>query len=562
MVLREPGSSSNCCIDQLNSSFVMLRSPWVVSPLLVLVQVQAQHHSWGWFYENMCGCALTQHEGCGMSAQQLYKDLTDSPSLRMCELTNSQGNATLTENYQDPNEVGLIERTVKECTARRELKEIAEQFKKCMELGSDKAACEHHSDFCEFDAQDKGRCGIDEEKLVVKFVGKQYEEHPLIKNVLLEDRCSTKAFDKCMEEKTCQWNVNHKRCMANQAILFSSMVEHPALFEVLEIQQQGSRCQSWSDFVWEGKTCWRGACKWERGICVSNHEQDHKPNITSVMAMKNQMCHGHYGGGNSVAGGLRVCPEGCYMDAKNGYCMAEKIEVSDPESLELTPEDKHVALYFKVLRSVTVIQEIRCNSLDDDLEQCKRVDEEYNECPEGYYHPYDSWHQRGGGGRGSSSPAPAPTQDEDDSDVKNAMDHIAEPDGGVGFQGQLGDLVKLAQTNGDALVSNFSGFISDPKTEDLVRDIAKQTPDAVKGLRTMLAETEPDVPAPPKTEESKAVDSNSSAFMMCVVSLILAAVCGGFAWGVLCTNKMGGRERSPALLETQYMRHQEPGAHA
>mmetsp|Transcript_69914 Transcript_69914/g.130645 ORF Transcript_69914/g.130645 Transcript_69914/m.130645 type:complete len:561 (-) Transcript_69914:97-1779(-) len=546
-----------------------------------LAATEAQHHSWDWFYENMCGCTMTQEEGCGMSSQQLFKVLTESPSLEMCERTDNSGDAVRTSHWLDAEEEKMRTSVLKECKAKLKLKELAKEFNVCHDLATEDA-CKSKPDHCEWAAQDEHMCGMDEEKLIAKFVGDEYKDHPLVKNILIQDACSTKGFEACQEDAKCGYSHARAKCVANNEILYNSFMEHPALFQVLDIQRRGAVCQAWADFVWDGEICWNEECHWERGLCHSNVKTRHQeaPTKDSITKMHKDLCNaGHmdgFGGSQTVGNEVKRCPPTCHENTRNGGC--EPDEIDDSKSLELTAADEEVAMYFRVMRSATMIQESRCNSLDNDYTQCRNFASEHLDCPAGYFHPYPAGEERHPQfiqnhnspvvkSEMGMTPTEKPAQV---SDIKNAIDHIANPDGGIGFQGPLGDLIQQAGLEDKgAFLQSFGAWAQDPETVMKLQMMKQQAPEMVKTLSSFWTNlTGPDTPvtaAPPPPPPPQELEAENTGFLeskpvlICGLCLLFAGVFGGFAWGVLCANKSGRHPHHQQLLDTQYVRHQEPG---
>jgi len=507
-----------------------------------------------------------------MSSKQLYRLITESDSLKLCEATGNKGNVSLTAKYlqEDPSRAAEIEqRILKECQARAKLRDVAKRFEVCTTL-TEKEACDSKSDLCEWEAQDEKLCGIDEEKLVVAVVGDTLKTHPLIENVIVQDKCSAMNHEKCNKDAKCAWMHEKDSCMANPALLFNAFIEHPALFVVVDSQEQAAVCGSFTENVWHGRYCWEDRCHWEHGICTANKDIS-TPNVSTVMKMKDHMCRdGHHGVGGSYTAENAVvrCPPGCKEDLKDGSCKAEPID--ETKSLTLTEDDKEVAMYFRILRSATYIQESRCNSLDDDEIQCRNVQSKHIDCPPGYFDPGKNWTGYGRGRwnrqRSDASPTPAPAPEaQAKEDMKNIVGHMSRPDGGIGFQEKLGEMLQMVQTNQGAFAEQFQSFIAAPETQGQLQLLQEQAPQYIKGMHDFIQSMAPPTPAPtmppppPPVEHEHKDDSlfggSSHMVMICIASLLFAGVCGGFAWGVVCSNRMG--DNRVELLETQYIRQEE-----
>mmetsp|Transcript_41605 Transcript_41605/g.97601 ORF Transcript_41605/g.97601 Transcript_41605/m.97601 type:complete len:597 (+) Transcript_41605:92-1882(+) len=557
------------------------------------------HHSWGWFFQDMCGCTPTKYEGCGLSSEQLYKDLTESYGLNVCRDTNLAGDSRpdktadwLTEKHDSPE---LIKRITEECAARQRLAEVAKSYEKCLHVGESKEACtsDKNKDHCEWEAQDVGKCGIDEEKLLREFVGPELHGHPLVRNIMIQDTCSEMSEKACTQNTTCAWETWHHRCVANAAVTFSAFIEHPALFEVLDRADYGSQCRAWNENVWHGATCYQGFCHLERGICTS-HVKDAREvavaNTTAIMIMKNDLCQHS---GNQLVGGERVgCPQGCHEHVytaeekeqmkqwqshhpeRNGagwsWCEADEIDAS--KDMKMTDEDRKVALFFTIIRSATQIGEARCNSLDSDMLQCQKVAQEHINC-DGMFHPnatevFGDWHRRhdqhhhdedGKAVNVVSDAKPTEASKAVQEGVMQNVQKQIKSDGGIGFNGQA----MTQMTNSDAVLQNFSGWLEQKETQTYLEELQQNTPEILKGFRQMWADA-----APKEQKVAKASDGpeeqaglTGQVALLCVVCLVLAGTCGGFACAVIFTNRLRDA-RGPALLETQYVRHQEPAGAA
>mmetsp|Transcript_8579 Transcript_8579/g.15364 ORF Transcript_8579/g.15364 Transcript_8579/m.15364 type:complete len:596 (-) Transcript_8579:434-2221(-) len=575
----------------------------------------AQHYSWDWFYADMCGCTQTKFEGCGVSSALLFQVLTDSHGLQVC--ANSSGLGDMTEEQTSQEFAGdekVEERVKNECEVRLQLKTVAAEFEVCRTLHG-KAACDGKMDLCEWEAQDVGECGIDEEKLLHKLVPEEYRSHPLVQNILIQDRCSEMPHDRCIKNMTCGWVRQQNRCVANDAIIFNSFLEHPAMFQILDIAERGAHCRGWHEHVWHGSRCWAEHCHLERGICTGNsgYTLEAEPNLTTVQNMKNDLCRvkgwmwqnqqGHFRG----KGGQ--CPPGCRVQNRNstnsprpvgrhghhhGYrgheeemeCEAEPIP--EDADLSLTEMDKKIALYFLVLRSATTIHESRCNSLDIDMMQCQKVATEHIDC-QGMFHPNATQifggterplHHRNEDKEHHDEQAAAVIRAteakqavggsavqqgklEENAVMENVIKNVAKPDAGVGVNGGMDDIMSMASSaNKDAFLQRFGDWLQQPDTQETIEQIRETVPQFVQGFLSIWQDVDPDV-LPTTTDALLLAEAHmdespaSHAVLVCIACLLLASVCGGFAWGVLLTNRMR-TVRGPALLETEYMRHSDP----
>jgi len=578
----------------------MARVALLVGALVVAV-ADAQHHSWSWFYSDMCGCTETKFEGCGVSSAQLFKVLTDSHGLQLCTATNGLGDTSAGQTAEEFMADEKLEKRIQaECEVRQELKRMASAFEVCHTLKG-KEACAQQNHLCEWEAQDIGECGIDEEKLLHSLVPQEYHSHPLLRNILIQDRCSEMPQDHCLKNSTCTWDRFHNRCNANDAILWSSFLQHPAMFQILEIAEHGASCRGWHEHVWHGSACWENHCHLERGICTGNagYSLDDKPNATTIREMKNTLCRekawkfAASQGDESGESTAPRCPPGCREQKQDttatqgehhgqghghgGHgrgawpvCEADG-EIEEGTDLTLSDMDTKIALYFLVIRSATYIHESRCNSLDNDITACKKVATDHIDC-QGMFYPNATeifklqHHERHDSATRADSTVSAASTDTTVAAVKKArnaametaVSKVALPDAGVGVNGGMDEIVRMAASpDKDEFFKKFSDFVTSPELEEVYAAI----PDLVQGFRQIWQDAAPTtVPptSPPPPVESKAEDTlMSHAALLCIGCLVLAGICGGYAWGVLMTNNVRNA-RGPALLETEYMRHTDP----
>eukprot|EP00403_Amphidinium_massartii_P029156 CAMPEP_0178388754 /NCGR_PEP_ID=MMETSP0689_2-20121128/9757_1 /TAXON_ID=160604 /ORGANISM="Amphidinium massartii, Strain CS-259" /LENGTH=594 /DNA_ID=CAMNT_0020009169 /DNA_START=20 /DNA_END=1804 /DNA_ORIENTATION=- len=558
-------------------------------------QKHQHHHGQGWFAQEMCGCTATKYEGCGLNSAQLYKDLTESYGLNVCKETNfaGDGNPEKTAEYlHPPDSPQLLERVTEECVLRQKLANVAKSYEKCIHVGDNKEACtsDTNKDHCEWEAQDVGKCGIDEEKLLRDFVGPDLQSHPLVRSIMTQDMCSEMSERACSQNSTCAWEPWHRRCVANAAVTFGAFIEHPTLFEVLIRADHEALCRAWHENVWQGDTCHPTACHLERGICATSYLKDSsrvsEPNITVIMRMKNDLCI--YNGNQEVGGRKAGCPKGCHehvytaaeveqhkkiQSHQHGtwfWCEADPIDVD--QDLRLTDQDKKVALLFTIVRSATRLREERCNSLDTDIQQCKKVAEEHITCG-GMFRPNASRVL----GDGQHHRQPHSNDDEDESKATTAAGSDGKPpaasqitqagvmqnvqiqkqtsfDGGFGFNGQVGALTEMvAQSNTDAFLQKFSDWLQSP-------EIQQNTAEKLKDFRQMWADA-----APKGQKVAKAANGPAGqpgpptgrVALLCVVCLVLAGTCGGFACATIFTTGLRDA-RDVAPLEIQYIRHEDP----
>jgi len=501
---------------------------------------QKGHHSWDYFYENMCGCVATRNEGCGLSSRQLYKTLTESYGLQLCEGRGEEDLSKL--------EPAVAKRVRAECNARLRLRDVALEFQACWQYEREDI-CQMHQDTCEWEAQDIGSCGIDEEKLLAKLLGEELHSHPLMRNVLAADKCSTYSSEGCMGDEQCSLNWHRQTCRVHSSVTFNSFLEHPALFEVLEYSKRGAECRGWHEHVWHGDLCWEQGCQLEGGLCVSKYAtlDSLKANATIVKYMMDHLCSKAYRETGAVQ-------QGCLYSEEQKACVAE--DLSDSVNLDLTEDDRSVALYFMVLRSATFIHEARCNSLDNDILQCNKTAEQHIDCGEDMFHPNATaviagWQaQRGQHGHGDGG-----NKDwkETEREVMNTtMKNIPNADAGIGFNGELGEII------GNATDANRIGFL------DGFKDFLNQ-PETLGTAKAMLQlarsfEAPAQQPSPPTPEESahKQDEPLMQLYLVCVVCLVLAAMCGGYAGGVLCGSQTGRSTRCDRRPLLQMQAHQAP----
>eukprot|EP00403_Amphidinium_massartii_P016210 CAMPEP_0178412052 /NCGR_PEP_ID=MMETSP0689_2-20121128/21812_1 /TAXON_ID=160604 /ORGANISM="Amphidinium massartii, Strain CS-259" /LENGTH=573 /DNA_ID=CAMNT_0020033279 /DNA_START=40 /DNA_END=1761 /DNA_ORIENTATION=+ len=563
------------------------RTLFVASAACFVGAVEAQrqpHHSWDWFYEDMCGCAKTQYEGCGLSTLQLFEDLTESYGLKLCEDTNMQGMSSPDQTAEGYDQDNLQQKIELECRARVQLKEAALKFKPCLNLGEQECK---EKEPCEWMAQDDG-CGIDEEKLLGDLVPAEFRNHPLVQNVLIQDACSAKPHEQCKKDPQCAWQQWHSRCVANDAVIFAAFMERPALFQIGEIAEHGAHCRGMHEHVWHGTHCWARHCHLEKGICTANSHvaENSAPNRTSILEMFDHMCHERahwHHGPQEVQGTERKCPPGCHEvavenadDAEHHHhhefeCRADPL----PEDLPMVLEnmDRVLAVYFTVLRSATMVHEMRCNSLDNDIQQCQTVAAEHADC-RGLFTPNATeifaWHHRQQLQQQNTprndAPQPQPQEQTAGMDVtmNNIMEHAAKADAGIGMNGPLNSIMQMASSSDskEAFMQNFSSMLQNADADGTIQQIQEAAPDAIKGFRQMWQDT-----APPKAAELAKPDAfqelqsrNDASHGILAIglgSVVFAAICGGFAWGVLMSNRMRRDTRGHALLETQYMRQDE-----
>mmetsp|Transcript_34907 Transcript_34907/g.81658 ORF Transcript_34907/g.81658 Transcript_34907/m.81658 type:complete len:469 (+) Transcript_34907:50-1456(+) len=187
---------------------------------------------------SICGCSWSIEKGCSISSIQLVSSLKKAAWAD--KLCNS---ARQTESAASD-----------ECKIGEHMKETARQFEACIDSSKSNAReCNDYSDglFCQWEAQEQGKCGLDPEKLVVQLTNTSGRSHEFVKWVRLTDICADQSEATCSAQEGCKWmqqskSTSHSRglahCDVDEAVLVESMLTHPRLYQMIRIYMRSAMC--------------------------------------------------------------------------------------------------------------------------------------------------------------------------------------------------------------------------------------------------------------------------------------------------------------------------------
>jgi len=173
--------------------------------------------------EQHCGCAWNSERGCGVSSERFVTSVTQKLELaaKSCR-----------------DEVSPLEEDLSpDCQLRLSMMKTSKNLAACLHMSP--SACAANS-VCQWGAQGSGSCGIDEEQLVVSLADpKRNRLQPILKLVLLHDRCNTKFREVCNADSKCSWQS--EGCDVKPSLLTHYLLSKPEV--AFQMQQIGMNAE-------------------------------------------------------------------------------------------------------------------------------------------------------------------------------------------------------------------------------------------------------------------------------------------------------------------------------
>lgn len=179
-----------------------------------------------------CGCVWSQH-GCSISSKLLVQELGSLEHVQAyCGHTTSAAPSAAFEGG---------------CAVRKYIASKAGEVKRCLSLEALQCSQEP---LCQWSAQEMGRCGIDEEGLVLKFVtelmGQGPRQLPLMHLIMLGDHCSKHTEEFCDPDPYCSWNPasSYSQCDIKETTVVQYMMIGPTLIQDMKSLDERINCDS------------------------------------------------------------------------------------------------------------------------------------------------------------------------------------------------------------------------------------------------------------------------------------------------------------------------------
>jgi len=283
-----------------------------------------------------------------MSGPQFVNALTQSNTESMCESAEAKD-----------------QKAELECSIRQKIKEVAKQASACLSLNAQQclqSTLTSGSALCQWAAQGANQCGIDEEKLVMSLVGRWNLEHPLVRAVILHDKCSELGEQFCEANPDCKWESGGRSsafCDMNPSTFFRMLITKPVILQLTQFVMSGAICRA--EYEHGLPAMCKAPCVLQSGICRLDTNRVKPPNMHELLAV---VC-------SKAAENSQDCPSPC-VRSWQGQCQRPVTlpRGFDPEHMQLTREDMLVAEIFMVLQGATIVYEHQCNTMDQDPRSC------------------------------------------------------------------------------------------------------------------------------------------------------------------------------------------------
>mmetsp|Transcript_21280 Transcript_21280/g.49375 ORF Transcript_21280/g.49375 Transcript_21280/m.49375 type:complete len:533 (-) Transcript_21280:148-1746(-) len=475
---------------------MLLRTAVRLAAWIFAAQILCLHSSASSQEAAKCGCSWTR-AGCGISTRQLITGLAYSPVNKMCQETPSLGRTKGDTSWAS-----------RECRARKKVLEVLPAFDICEELTADKCRdVAQRTKECQWGAQATGKCGIDEEELLVRVLRDSSNwkavEHPLVQLIRAHDQCSRESEHTCEADEKCIWHEiagGARHCDLNMMSFYTTLLEHPSILVLLDTISASSRCRAMYEHG-NPPTC-TGACKMHEGICMLGSDELATPRFPPE-TMIDAICQTEVG--------QHQCPAPCVRgnSSMNYECRAPATLPESFSQPRLTETDWSVIEVFYAFSSATMVYEYHCNQLGS---QAACMDASRH-CSQSYVPEWESQ-------QGELLQNPVPP--------------------GPGLNGDLGRFI-AALEGGDA-TSHFEEYLqSNPgDVMQIVEKLSKGLQKFVVEDRQRQAARATPAPARQKPEGEAPVKARSPFLSDAILwpialgLLVVAAICGGVATGTLC----------------------------
>eukprot|EP00931_Biecheleriopsis_adriatica_P028719 TRINITY_DN17118_c0_g1_i2.p1 TRINITY_DN17118_c0_g1~~TRINITY_DN17118_c0_g1_i2.p1 ORF type:complete len:699 (-),score=160.96 TRINITY_DN17118_c0_g1_i2:121-2184(-) len=290
----------------------------------------------------LCGCSWNVKAGCVVSAAQMMASLTNADMVgpRWC-------GSHLRKNKD----------ALEDCDIRREVFAEVQAFKKCLHLGPRDCA---DADECQWASQGSGQCGIDEEQLLVRLVGVENRNHPLVQMVMTHDHCSKHSEEWCEADGMCSWTPRPRQavCDVHPDFLIRTMTENPSLVLGLMHSSRKGLCSRLSEDACTGECAWKlGSCDLKPFAQIQSPLEDMVQSLCTMTARLG-----------------RPCPDPCVTTSDNG---CEPPDVfpwsSNTTDLMRGMRESRVMKIMALMSTSSILYEREC--VDKGALTCKASDE-------------------------------------------------------------------------------------------------------------------------------------------------------------------------------------------
>jgi len=457
-----------------------------------------------------CGCSWSSHGGCGISGEQLMHVLSESKVDEMCRRTNNLGDEKLTaKDLQGPQRERAAQITRIECTLRGRIHEYLGGLENCLGMKASECWNARH---CQWGAQQEGRCGLDEEQLILGLVGEDNREHPLVQLVRENDYCSSFGEQKCEVDGRCKWNGYN--CGMQEVKFYTSLFQHPQLLHLLDILEGSAACHAHYE---RENECYTPYCRLEYGMCRVNHTRD--KGAEQLYDAATRICR-------------QLPPSACQDPCVNHTSHGEsfcRVREDLPETFykaDMDRRDWHILGLMLQLNSATYLNERYCNYLDGNETLCDRSEKICDPLKTG----------------GSKTPH---ASDQPGEEGKGAGTDLA-----VGMDGLLGKFVSAATIG---------------RVNESLDSYLEQHPNAIgdmfaglsSGLQKLSEKPIGDRQKEPEELEPPVSPYAYAPLFLVVLGLLCAALSVGVATGTICSSFVGRPHEARLLAPEETMTEYE-----
>mmetsp|Transcript_55235 Transcript_55235/g.129320 ORF Transcript_55235/g.129320 Transcript_55235/m.129320 type:complete len:500 (-) Transcript_55235:68-1567(-) len=466
-----------------------------------------------------CGCSWSSRGGCGISSEQLIHVLSESKVDHLCLATDNKGNESMTsaDVLRDAHHKKNAEFLAQyECQFRKKIHQFTDKLKVCPKLTARDCG---KTDYCEFGAQQYGKCGIDEEKLVQDLVGDENKDHPLVQFIVTSNDCRERGEQLCEVNPRCEWR-RYMGCDMKELDFYKSVLTHPQILRLLEYLKESSFCHAYYE---RHDVCMRHSCRFEYGICRYNFTRHQEHSAEDMFDFVGSIC-------KSMTTGDCVAP--CINTTQGGssWCRGPQDLPASFYKPDMNRTDWYVYGLMLQLNSGTYLNERFCNYMDSNETRCMESDSICDGSNE-YRHPTFKHH---------THPVERHEVNSIDSDDKSD-NHLA-----VGLDGVLGQLVTAVKQG--KVAEKFDKYIKETHAIESVNN-------GVINIFSGRPETTapPAQPSPVATPAPQLVSDSTMIVIGILPVVLLAALCAGIATGTTCTMTLWRRNQPRLLLPEDSM---------
>lgn len=477
---------------------------------------------------HICGCSWSAQQGCQVSGEQVVASLSDEQQTKdWCDGYSSE-----------------------ECRIGTHVSQIVASFRHCFGLSAMRCGADPA---CQWGAQRVGHCGIDEEHFMVKAVGPENQNHPLVRMIMYHDHCNQLSEERCDADLLCesQGLAGPRTCDVKPSLVAKIIMTNPRLVLEWEETSLMAMCHAQSVHAKLGdaapslRNCGGPCSLTPAGACVVDHAK--MPKTPELQQIIDGLCDSEY------RMSKHDCPSPCVFARSGSRMICRGPPVSGSMlRVEDTSPDKNLIAVLVFVTSAMMPYEQQCKHLPE--MQCRDAQPVCKE-------KASAW---------AKAHLKTPSK-------------VALPT--LGFKGVLHEAAQ-AVANGKGR-EFMEEFISN--NPDAVHELTGKLADRLKTLMQPVTTPEPvaATAVPARTDEAPHTqafsqhgghpqvskntvtkqtqdkvsqlvpdglgDKLASPWIVAVCAALVAAICAGVALGVLCSSRLlrgESRELRGALLAT------------